>query len=180
MGTLQYSICNNKIKPCYVFTNMTDDSNIFIYRVWYCISYRTENKLFYFLFIYFKDIAPLHALYPSVWSCIRKKVGRSGRVLECKFEDIGSRPGDITFQTIHFWRRSSTFEKFCRKSSIFIVKFPTGMSESFFDTCVNWSCVTRCGCQLLRQLFLQWAVAKSYMTNGLLIYGEIFAHFLIY
>jgi hypothetical protein len=24
------------------------------------------------------------------------------------------------------------------------------------------------------------AVAKSYMTNGLLIYGEIIAHFLIY
>ncbi len=24
------------------------------------------------------------------------------------------------------------------------------------------------------------AVAKSYMTNGLVIYGEIFAHFLIY
>ncbi len=24
------------------------------------------------------------------------------------------------------------------------------------------------------------AVAKSYMTNGLLIYGEIFAHLLIY
>jgi hypothetical protein len=24
------------------------------------------------------------------------------------------------------------------------------------------------------------AVAKSYMTNGLLIYGEIFSHFLIY
>ncbi len=24
------------------------------------------------------------------------------------------------------------------------------------------------------------AVAKSFMTNGLLIYGEIFAHFLIY
>ncbi len=24
------------------------------------------------------------------------------------------------------------------------------------------------------------AVAKSYMTDGLLIYGEIFAHFLIY
>jgi hypothetical protein len=24
------------------------------------------------------------------------------------------------------------------------------------------------------------AVAKSYVTNGLLIYGEIFAHFLIY
>jgi hypothetical protein len=24
------------------------------------------------------------------------------------------------------------------------------------------------------------AIAKSYMTNGLLLYGEIFAHFLIY
>jgi hypothetical protein len=21
------------------------------------------------------------------------------------------------------------------------------MSETFFDTCVNWSCVTRCGCR---------------------------------
>jgi hypothetical protein len=28
------------------------------------------------------------------------------------------------------------------------------------------------------QVFL--AVAKSYMTNGFLIYGEIFLHFLIY
>jgi hypothetical protein len=27
---------------------------------------------------------------------------------------------------------------------------------------------------------LNGAVSKSYMTNGLLIYGEIFAHFLIY
>ncbi len=26
----------------------------------------------------------------------------------------------------------------------------------------------------------QGSVAKSYMTNSLLIYGEIFAHFLIY
>ena len=78
---------------------------------------------------------------------IQQKVWISGRVLECKSEDIGSRPGDVTFQTIHFCRRSSTFEKFCRKSSIFIVKFSTGMSETFFDTCVNWSCVTRCGCR---------------------------------
>jgi hypothetical protein len=36
------------------------------------------------------------------------------------------------------------------------------------------------------QIFLMYkkiqngAVAKSYMTYGLLIYGEIFAHFLIY
>jgi hypothetical protein len=26
----------------------------------------------------------------------------------------------------------------------------------------------------------EWTVAKSFMTNGLLKYGEIFAHFLIY
>ncbi len=37
-----------------------------------------------------------------------------------------------------------------------------------------------------KKIFLKYkeiqggAVAKSYMTNGLLIYGEIFAHFLIY
>ncbi len=78
----------------------------------------------------------------------QQKVWRSGRVLECKSEDIGSCPGDdVTFQTIHFYRRSSTFEKFCRKSSIFIVKFSSGISKNFFDTCVNWSCVTRCGCR---------------------------------
>jgi hypothetical protein len=34
-------------------TNMTDDANIFIYRVWYCNSYRTENKLFYFILFLF-------------------------------------------------------------------------------------------------------------------------------
>jgi hypothetical protein len=37
-----------------------------------------------------------------------------------------------------------------------------------------------------KQIFLIYkeiqsgAVAKSYMTNGILIYGEIFAHFLLY
>jgi hypothetical protein len=32
----------------------------------------------------------------------------------------------------------------------------------------------------IRKFRMEHAVAKSYMTNGLLIYGEIFAHFLIY
>jgi hypothetical protein len=32
---------------------------------------------------------------------------------------------------------------------------------------------------LIYQEIQNGAVAKSYMTNGLLIYGEIFAHFLI-
>ncbi len=37
-----------------------------------------------------------------------------------------------------------------------IVKFSSGMSETFFDTCVNWSCVTRCGCRTTSStLFLQ-------------------------
>jgi hypothetical protein len=35
----------------------------------------------------------------------------------------------------------------CQKSSIFIVQFSSGMSETLFDTCVNWSCVTRCWCR---------------------------------
>ncbi len=33
---------------------------------------------------------------------------------------------------------------------------------------------------LIYQVIQNGAVAKWYMTNGLLIYGEIFAHFLIY
>ncbi len=33
---------------------------------------------------------------------------------------------------------------------------------------------------LIYQEIQTGAVAKSYMTNGLLIYGEIFGHFLIY
>jgi hypothetical protein len=33
---------------------------------------------------------------------------------------------------------------------------------------------------LIYQEIQNGAVAKSYMTNGLRIYGEIFAHFLIY
>ncbi len=34
----------------------------------------------------------------SLCSQIRKKVWRSGRVLECNSEDIGSRSGDVTFR----------------------------------------------------------------------------------
>ncbi len=44
---------------------------------------------------------------------------------------------------------------FCRRSSTFVnnkfdgchLNSATRMSETFFDTCVNWSCVTRCGCR---------------------------------
>ncbi len=52
---------------------------------------------------------------------------RSGRALESKFENLGSRPGDVAFETIQFCRTSSTFVKVCRKSSIFIVKSSAGM-----------------------------------------------------
>jgi hypothetical protein len=64
-------------------------------------------------------------------------VWRSGRVADCKPESLGLHPGSAAFETFQL----------CRKSSIFIVKFSAGMSETFFDTCVNWSCVTRCGCR---------------------------------
>ncbi len=35
---------------------MTDDLCILFYRVWYCISYGTENKLFYFIFFIFFNV----------------------------------------------------------------------------------------------------------------------------
>ncbi len=72
---------------------------------------------------------------------------RNGRASESKSENLGSRPGDVAFETNQFCRTSSTFVKVCRKSSIFIVKSSAGMSKTFFDTCMNWSCVTRCGCR---------------------------------
>ncbi len=72
---------------------------------------------------------------------------RSGRVSDCKPESLGSLPGSAAFENFQLCRRSSTFVKGCQKSSIFIVKFSSGMSETFFGTCVNWSCVTRCGCR---------------------------------
>jgi hypothetical protein len=104
-------------------------------------------------------------------------VWRSGRVLECKSEDIGSRPGDVTFKTIHFCQRSSTFEKFCRKSSIFIVKFSSGMSETFFDTCVNWSCVTRCGCHTTSSTL--FTVYSETIRSYLYFWGDFFDIFFV-
>jgi hypothetical protein len=113
-----------------------------------------------------KDTAPLHPFFPSVCSWIRKKVWCSDRVLECKPEDIGSRPGDVTFQTIHFCRRSSTFVKFCWKSSIFIVKLSSGMPKTFSYTRLNWSCVTRCWCRTtLSTFFTVYAVLRGQMHS---------------
>ncbi len=65
------------------------------------------------------------------------------------------------FQTFQL----DTCEK-CRKSSIFIVKFSTGMSKNLFDTCVFWSCVTRCGCRTTSStLFTVHAfLPSSYLT----------------
>ena len=52
----------------------------------------------------------------------RKRLWRSGRVSESKSENVGSLPGGVAFEPSQLCRRSSTFVKFCRKSSIFIVK----------------------------------------------------------
>ncbi len=65
------------------------------------------------------------------------EVWRSGRVSDRKSENLGSRPGSAAFDTFQPCRRSSTFVKVCRKTSIFIVKFSAGMSETFFDTSVG-------------------------------------------
>ncbi len=74
---------------------LKDNKKIKGWRFWIMLFYLCETSRS-------KDIAPLHPFYPSVYSWIRKKVWRSGRVLECKPEDIGSCPGDVTFQTIQF------------------------------------------------------------------------------
>jgi hypothetical protein len=46
----------------------------------------------------------------------------------------------------------------------------------------NFSCTDKKENQifLISKEIQNGAIAKSYMTNGLLIYGEIFEHFLIY
>ncbi len=125
------------------------------------IKYNKKIKGWRFLIMLFylcetsrsKEIALLHPLYPSVYLWIRKKVWRSGRILECKPEDIGSRPGDVTFQTIHFCRRSSICVKFCWKSSIFMVKLSTGMRKLFPTPGWIGPASPDAGVELLRQLF---------------------------
>jgi hypothetical protein len=93
---------------------------------------------------------PLHTVS---YAQIRKRVWRSGRASESKSENLGSRLGDVAFETNQICRTSSTFVKVCRKSLIFLVKSSAGMSKTFFDTCVNWSCVTRCGANYFVNLF---------------------------
>jgi hypothetical protein len=100
-----------------------------------------------------KGIAPLHIFHPPVYLSSRMRVWCSGRVSECNPVDLASRPGDVAFETIQFCRRSSTFVKVCRKSSTFIVILSSGMPESFSDTRLNWSCVTRCGCRTTSSTF---------------------------
>jgi hypothetical protein len=69
---------------------------------------------------------------------------------------------------MQFCRRSSTFVKVCQKSSIFILKFSAGKSKTFFDTCVNWSCVTRCGCRTtLSTLFTVYDNNNSVYIKGI-------------
>ncbi len=85
---------------------------------------------------------------------IRKRAWRSGRASESKLDNLSSRPDDVAFETIQFCRRSSTFVKVCRKSSIFIGKFSAG--RKLFSTPV-WigPASPDAGVELLRQLFLQ-------------------------
>ncbi len=97
---------------------------------------------------------------PLLFLCLRsavhkKKMLRSGRSLECKSESVGSRPGGVSFEIFNICRRSSTIVKVCQKSSIFMIKLSSGLQESFSDTRLNWSCVTRCGC---------WTTLSNFFT----------------
>ncbi len=89
-------------------------------------------------------------------------------------EDKGSRPTGVSFEKFKLCRRSSIFvnnkfDSYHLKSSIFIVKFSSGMSETFFDTCVNWSCVTRCGCRTTSStVFTVKEIAAYRRVNGMI------------
>ncbi len=53
-------------------------------------------------------------------------------------------PGHDAFEA--FQSKKFDILKVYQKSSIFIVKLSAGMSKTFSDTSLNWSCVTRCRC----------------------------------
>ncbi len=62
-------------------------------------------------------------------------------------------------------------------SSLLRLEFLSGFLPLFFSS------TKYCSCTLIKKkkkFHQNGAVAKSYMTNGLLIYGAIFAHFLLY
>jgi hypothetical protein len=58
-----YTILYNK--HAIYFTKWQDDLCILFYRVWYFISYRTENNFFYFFYLY--NIERPHRKY-SIWA----------------------------------------------------------------------------------------------------------------
>ncbi len=93
----------------------------------------------------------------------KKKMWRRGRASECKSEGVGSCPGGISFEIFNICRRRSTLVKVCWKSSIFMIQLSPGMPESFSDTRLNWSYVTRCGCRTTSSNF--FTVYKHHKNN---------------
>ncbi len=58
--------------------------------------------------------------------------------------------------------------------------WPIFLSVMLAQECYPYTDIKENQIFLIHKEIQNRAVARSYMTNGLLIYGEIFAHFLIY
>jgi hypothetical protein len=96
-------------------------------------------------------------------------IRKCGAVVECKIvslKDRGSHPGNAAFETFQLCRRSATFLKACKKSSIFIVKLSSGMPKTFSDTSLNWSCVTRCRCRTNSSNFFTVSLLNCCMNRN--------------
>ncbi len=111
---------------------------------------------------------------------------RSGSVSESKSKSVGSLPGWCSFwdfaavskkfyifKTTICWRSSMVIlYKFRRGECVYseevriVEQLSSGMSETFFNTCVNWSCVTRCGCRTTSStLFTVYFVRVQYTVK---------------
>jgi hypothetical protein len=61
-----------------------------------------------------------------------------------------------------------------------LILSPADIIDYNYNTCVLYTNKKETQIFLIYKEIKNGAVAKSYMTNGLHIYGEIFVHFLIY
>jgi len=113
---LGYSIHIEMNNHAIYFYLMTDDTCILFYRVWYCISYRTENKLFYFIFLFYLFWSPIPVGRRGVISWFKlflpafaKRRGRGGSA-PCGYilsYRKACRPGSMNWRTINFFVKLS-------------------------------------------------------------------------
>ena len=103
----------NKKNHAIYFYLMTDDSCILFYRVWYCISYRTENKLFYFYF-YFKST---HKVVPGAFNWLNFQKTSIGSYLGSIIEENKIKIFELPQNFFFILRSPRTTRKNCTSSN---------------------------------------------------------------